>query len=68
MKRNEANSLDGVSGLNRLGAKDLSYRMVFIASCVSSSDSRFGINSAQENAQDFAHGDQDIDVSKMFSL
>jgi len=50
MKRNEANSLDGVSGLNRLGARDLSYRMVFIASCVSSSDSRFGINTAQENA------------------
>jgi DNA replication licensing factor MCM6 len=34
--------MDGVTGLKRLGVKDLSYKMVFIANSVHSADSRFG--------------------------
>lgn len=43
MNRNDqaANAMDGLSGLNRTGVKDLSFKMVFIASSVHSSDSRF---------------------------
>ena len=42
MKRNETRNMDGVSGLKKLGVKDLSYKLVFIANSVHSSDSRFG--------------------------
>ena len=42
MKRNEGRSLDGVTGLKKIGVKDLSYKMVFIASSVHTGDSRFG--------------------------
>jgi DNA replication licensing factor MCM6 len=51
MKRNEARNMDGVTGLRRLGVKDLSYKLVFIANSVHSADSRFGfssVNSAEE--------------------
>lgn len=51
MKRNEARNMDGVSGLKRLGVKDLSYKLVFIANSVHAADSRFGfsnVNSAEE--------------------
>lgn len=34
--------MDGVTGLKRLGVKDLSYKLVFIANSVHSADSRFG--------------------------
>ena len=34
--------MDGVTGLKRLGVKDLSFKLVFIANSVHSADSRFG--------------------------
>jgi len=42
MKRNDAKNMDGVTGLKRLGVKDMSYKLVFIANQVHSADSRFG--------------------------
>lgn len=42
MKRNDARTMDGVTGLKKLGVKDLSYKLVFIANSVHSADSRFG--------------------------
>jgi len=44
MRRNAARSLDGVGGIRKVGVKDLSYKMVFIASAVHTGDSRFGFN------------------------
>ena len=43
MARNDAigKTMDGFSGLNRTGVKDLSFKMVFIASSYFPSDSRF---------------------------
>jgi DNA replication licensing factor MCM6 len=34
LKRNDARAFDGVTGLKRLGVKDLNYKMVFMASTV----------------------------------
>eukprot|EP01022_Parablepharisma_sp_SALTPOND_P031329 TRINITY_DN795_c0_g1_i1.p2 TRINITY_DN795_c0_g1~~TRINITY_DN795_c0_g1_i1.p2 ORF type:complete len:490 (-),score=73.42 TRINITY_DN795_c0_g1_i1:3099-4568(-) len=49
--------LDSVSGLKRLGVRDLSYKLVFLASSVQSQESRFGnINIREadsEEAQNF---------------
>ena len=44
MQRNDApgTSMDGFAGLNRTGVKDLSFKMVFIASSFCTSDERFG--------------------------
>ena len=42
MKRNDAKTMDGVTGLKRLGVKDLSYKLVFNANSVHSADTRFG--------------------------
>jgi DNA replication licensing factor MCM6 len=36
--------MDGVVGLKRLGVKDLSYKLVFIANSVHAADSRFGFS------------------------
>jgi DNA replication licensing factor MCM6 len=44
MRRNAARSLDGVGGIRKIGVKDLSYKMVFIASAVHTGDSRMGFN------------------------
>lgn len=41
--------MDGVTGLKRIGVKDLSYKMVFIASSVHSADSRFGFQNDNGN-------------------
>jgi|TARA_B110001450_G_scaffold46677_1_gene43380 DNA replication licensing factor MCM6 len=35
MQRNDNRTLDGIAGLRKIGVKDLSYKMVFIASSVS---------------------------------
>ena len=42
--------MDGVTGLKKLGVKDLSYKLVFIANSVHAADSRFGfqMNSAED--------------------
>jgi len=42
MKRNDARNMDGVTGMKRLGVRDLSYKLVFIANSVHAADSRFG--------------------------
>ena len=44
MQRNDnqvGRTMDGFAGLGRTGVKDLSFKMVFIASSVLASDSRF---------------------------
>lgn len=46
--------MDGVTGMKRLGVKDLSYKLVFIANSVHAADSRFGftnVNSADEEEE-----------------
>jgi len=46
MQRNDnQRSLDGVQGLAKIGVKDLSYKLVFIACSVHTGDSRFGMSS-----------------------
>lgn len=52
MQRNDARAMDGVGGLKSVGAKDLSYKVVFIASSVHSADSRFGFSAADFTADD----------------
>ena len=44
MKRDATKTMDGVTGLRKIGVKDLSYKMVFIASSVNTGDSRFGFS------------------------
>jgi hypothetical protein len=39
--------MDGIGGLKETGIRDLSYKMVFIASYVCTTDSRFGFNNQQ---------------------
>lgn len=41
-RNNDGKAMDGVTGLARVGVKDLSYKMVFIANSVHAHDSRFG--------------------------
>jgi DNA replication licensing factor MCM6 len=55
MKRNDQKPMDGVAGLKRLGVKDLSYKLVFIANSVHAADSRFGfsnVNSADDEEKE----------------
>lgn len=42
MRRNENKTMDGVTGLKKLGVRDLTYKLVFLANSVHSADSRFG--------------------------
>lgn len=66
MQRNNNRSLDGVAGLRKIGVKDLSYKMVFIASSVSTGDSRMGFTNGMQNSADDAEGP--VDVEQMFTL
>ena len=66
MKRNDANTLDGVTGLKKIGVKDLSYKMVFIASSVKSGDSRFGF-SANKGDEDDSDEDKEVDTNAQFT-
>lgn len=59
MQRNDAKPMDGVAGLGETGVKDLSYKMVFIASNVSTTDSRFGFNATSMNNAE--NEDDDLD-------
>ena len=52
MKRNDQKPMDGVTGLKRLGVKDLSYKLVFVANSVHSADSRFGFSNVQSADDD----------------
>ena len=50
-QRSEVRNLDGVTGLKKLGVKDLSYKLVFIANSVHSADSRFGFSYDSQNEE-----------------
>lgn len=55
MKRNDNKNMDGVTGLKKLGVKDMNYKLVFVANSVHSADSRFGfsnVNSVEEEEKD----------------
>lgn len=52
MQRNDGKNMDGVGGLSRTGVKDLSYKLVFIANSVHSSDSRFGFTKMSGNEEE----------------
>jgi len=67
MARSEMKPMDGVGGLKETGIRDLSYKMVFIASFVSTSDSRFGFNATgnQNNAEEEDQPELNIDQLSM---
>ena len=67
MKRSDNNQMDGVSGLKKIGVKDLSYRMVFIACSVHTGDSRFGFTSPSDQST-VEDEDAEVDVNRMFTL
>lgn len=52
MRRNDGRSLDAVSGLRKIGVKDLSYKLVFIACSVHAGDTRFGFTQNQQGNND----------------
>ena len=62
MRRNEAKVMDGVTGLMRLGVKDLSYKLVFVANSVHSADSRFGYQNIESLQQE-----EEEDTIKQFN-
>ena len=62
MRRNEAKVMDGVTGLKRLGVKDLSYKLVFVANSVHSADSRFGYQNIESLQQE-----EEEDTIKQFN-
>lgn len=64
MQRNADRSMDGIAGLKGIGVKDLSYKMVFIASSVETGDSRFGFTS--KSADDEENEEQNVE--KMFTI
>lgn len=65
MQRSDARTLDGISGLRKIGVKDLSYKLVFIASSVSNSDSRFGFANSMSSADDEG---EEVDVESKFTI
>ena len=52
MQRNDGRNMDGMSGLERTGVRDLTYRMVFISDFVHGVDSRFGSRNVNQNDED----------------
>ena len=54
MKRNDdfGRPMDGFAGLARTGVKDLSFKMVFIASSVFSSDARFSMQKMSGSSEE----------------
>ena len=64
LKRNDVRSQEGISGLKKLGVKDLGYKLVFIANSVHSQDSRFGFT----NTESAADPDAAEDPLKGFSI
>jgi len=61
MKRGDNRTMDGVTGLRKIGVKELSYKMVFIASSVTTGDSRFGFTNNLSSADD---EEQQVDVNQ----
>jgi DNA replication licensing factor MCM6 len=64
MARSEQKPMDGVGGLKETGIRDLSYKMVFIASYVCTADSRFGFNN-QQNQQGDEEDQEEVKVSSL---
>ena len=64
MKRDQSRTLDGVTGLKKIGVKDLSYKMVFIASSVSNNETRMGFNSTMSAEEEEA----EVDVNRKFTM
>ena len=52
MQRNDSRPMDGFAGMARTGVKDLSFKMVFIASSVFSSDSRFNVQKMNSSSEE----------------
>ena len=50
--RKEGNAMEGVSGLKRLGVRDLSYKLTFMATSIRGKDTRFGFK--EEDSDDLA--------------
>jgi DNA replication licensing factor MCM6 len=65
MQRKAQKSMDGVAGLRGAGVKDLSYKMVFIASSVHTGDTRFAFNQGSYAADD---EEAEKDINKMFTM
>jgi len=63
MKRNDARNMDGVTGMKRLGVRDLSYKLVFIANSVHAADSRFGFSNISS-----ADDEEKQESMKQFSM
>lgn len=63
MQRNDQKPMDGVTGLKKLGVKDLTYKLVFIANSVHAADSRFGFSSVSS-----ADDEEKQDQAKQFTL
>lgn len=55
--------MDGVTGMKRLGVKDLSYKLVFMANSVHAADSRFGFSNVNS-----AEDEEKQDSIKQFSI
>ena len=64
--------MDGVTGLQRIGVKDLSFKMVFIASAVHAADTRFGFQKnfsaeddekQEENLNNFTRTEQNTVIN-----
>ena len=64
MARSEQKPMDGIGGLKETGIRDLSYKMVFIASYVATADSRFGFNNQQSQQGD----EEDMEEVKVNQL
>lgn len=59
VRRNQTKGMDGVSGLKELGVRDMSYKLVFLANSVHSSDSKTGFSNIKD-----IFGDEQEDASK----
>lgn len=68
MKRSDNNAMDGVTGMKKIGVKDLSYRMVFIACSVHTGDTRFGFTNPTDQQQVGQDEDAEVDLDRMFSM
>jgi DNA replication licensing factor MCM6 len=56
----DARNMDGVTGLKKLGVRDLSYKMVFIASSVNSANTRFGYSNIPRTGYEGEEEEEDM--------
>ena len=64
MARSDQKPMDGVGGLKETGIRDLTYKMVFIASYVATADSRFGFNN-QQNQQGDEEDQEEVKLNQL---